>query len=95
MDGNGAKALSARLEQQEHWRQAHAVARGEQSATDPDAWELDELGDGVRLYSTREEHRQVVDGQAVLVIQRMTKHLVDDRWDTLYEVERTRSLTSG
>lgn len=92
MDANGAQTLRARLEQQEHWRQADAVARGEQSATDPDAWDLDELGDGVRLYDIREEHRQVVDGQPVLVIQRMTKRLVDGRWETVYEVERTRPL---
>jgi uncharacterized caspase-like protein len=95
MDANGAQTLRARLEQQEHWRQAEAVAHGEQPATDPDAWELDELGDGVRLYDIREEHRQVIDGQPVLVIQRMTKRLVNGRWDTVYEVERTRPLGRG
>jgi hypothetical protein len=95
MDAHGAQTLRDRLEQQEHWRQAEAVAHGQQPATDPDSSDLDELGDGVRLYGVREEHRQVVDGQPVLVIQRMTKHLVDGRWETVYEVERTRPLGRG
>ncbi len=43
MDANGARELSKRLEAQEHWRQAAAVLRGEQSATDPDAQDLEEL----------------------------------------------------
>jgi hypothetical protein len=92
VDSQGAKALQARLEQQAHWRQAAAVQRGEQPATDPDAYELEELGDKLRLYRTREQHRDVVDGQPALVIQRLTKRLVDDRWETVYEVERVRAF---
>lgn len=92
MDSKGAQTLRARLEQQEHWRQAEAVERGEQPATDPDAWDLEELKEGLRLYGIREEHRQLVDGRPALVIQRLTKRLVDGRWDTVYEVERTRWL---
>ena len=52
MDANGARELSKRLEAQEHWRQAAAVRRGEQSATDPDAQDLEELGEGIRRYGT-------------------------------------------
>jgi hypothetical protein len=92
MGPDGAQILQARIEQQEHWRRAGAVRRGEQSATDPDSAELDELGEDVRLYGIREEHRQLVDGGPALVIQRLTKRLVEDRWKTVYEVERVRSL---
>jgi hypothetical protein len=92
MDAKGAQTLRARLEQQEHWRQAEAVERGEQPANDPDAWDLDELGDGFRRYGIREEHRELVDGRPALVIQRLTKRLVGGRWVTTYELERTRWL---
>ncbi len=92
MDSKGAQTLRARLEQQEHWRQADAVQRGEQPAIDPDAWDLEGLTEGLRLYSIREEHRELVDGRPALVIQRLTKRLVDGRWETAYEVERTRWL---
>jgi hypothetical protein len=92
MDARGAQTLRARLEQQEHWRQADAVERGEQPPTDPDAWDLEELTEGLRLYSIREEHHEVVDGRPALVIQRLTKRLVGGRWETAYEVEQTRWL---
>jgi hypothetical protein len=92
VDARGAQTLRARLEQQEHWRRAEAVGRGEQSATDPDAWDLEELSEELRLYRTREEHRSLVDGRPALVIHRMTKRLVDGRWETVYAVERTRWL---
>ena len=91
MDGNGARTLSTRLEHQAHWRQAQAVRRGDQPATDPDALELEELGEGVRLYRVREQHRQMIDGRPLLVTQRLTKRLVNGWWQTAYEVERTWS----
>jgi hypothetical protein len=90
MNVSGAQALHGWLEQQEHWRQAPAVQRGDQSSTDPDAWELEEFGDGFRLYSVREEQRRVVDGGRALAIQRLTKRLVDEWWETVYEVEQVR-----
>ena len=92
MSSQGARTLQARLEQQAHWRQAPAVQRGDQSATDPDAWELEELREGLRLYNVREQHREVVDDRPALVIQRLTKRLVDERWATVYEIERVRPL---
>jgi hypothetical protein len=92
MDTTGVRTLRERIEQQEHWRSAAAVARGDQPATDPDAWDLEELAEGLRLYATREEHRELVDGQPALVIHRLTKRLVDGRWQTVYAVERTRFL---
>ena len=52
--------------------------------------ELEELRDGLRLYRVREQHREVVEGRRVLVIRRLTKRLVDGRWETVYEVEHVR-----
>jgi hypothetical protein len=92
MDSKGAQTLRARLEQQEHWRQAEAVERGEQPATDPDVWDLEELGEAFRGYGIREEHREQVDGRPALVIQRLTKRLVGGWWTTAYEFERIRWL---
>jgi len=92
MDSLGAQSLRARIEQQEHWRQAAAVIRGAQSATDPDAGDVEDIGDGVRLYATREEQRQEIDGRPTLVVRRLTKRIVDGRWETFYDVERARPL---
>jgi hypothetical protein len=82
--------LEGRLAQQAHWRQAPSVQRGEQSATDPDAYELEELQDGLRLYTIREQQRRTVEGRRVLVTHRLTKRLVDGHWATVYEVEHVR-----
>jgi hypothetical protein len=46
----GAGELERRIAEHAHWRLAEAVRDGRQSATDPDASRLIELGDGVRLY---------------------------------------------
>ena len=73
-----------------HWRQAPSVQRGEQPATDPDAYELEELQDGLRLYHTREQQRRTVEGRKLLVTQRLTKRLLDGQWATVYEVEHVR-----
>ena len=91
MDANGARELSKRLEAQEHWRQALAVVRGEQEATDPDALQLQELHDGLRRYGV-ETQRTTHDGLPALVTHRFCKRLVDDRWVTSYEVERVEHL---
>jgi hypothetical protein len=92
MDAGGAQKLRGWLEQQEHWKRAGAVLRGEQPSSDPDAWELEEFKDDLRLYRVREEQRRVVDGRPSLVIQRLTKRLVGDRWETIYEVEKVRTI---
>jgi hypothetical protein len=86
MDANGARELSKRLEAHEHWRQAPAVVRGEQSATDPDAPDLEELGDGIRLYR-REVQPGSVNGHTSPAAQRLCKRLVDGRWVTSIETE--------
>ena len=50
MDAAGAGELQRRIEEHQHWRQAEAVRDGRQPAADPDAQELEEIGDGLRLY---------------------------------------------
>ena len=89
-DPQVAHTLEGRLAQQAHWRLAPSVQRGEQSATDPDAYELEELHDGLRLYSTREQQRRTVEGRKVLVTHRLTKRLVEGHWTTVYEIEHVR-----
>jgi hypothetical protein len=95
MDATGARQLRTRLDDQEHWRRADAVVRGDQPRVDPDAADLEELGDGIRLYGTREESRRVVGGIPGIVIERLTKQLVDGWWQTAYEVERFEALVSA
>jgi hypothetical protein len=86
MDGNGARELSRRLEAQEHWRQATAVQAGEQPAADPDGQDIEELGDGIRLYR-REAKPSIFNGGDSLVGHRLCKRLVDGRWETSIEVD--------
>jgi hypothetical protein len=86
MDANGARELSKRLEAQEHWRQAPAVQRGEQPAADPDARDLEELGEGIRLYR-RETQPSRVNGASSPETHRLCKRLVDGRWVTSIETE--------
>jgi hypothetical protein len=86
------QTLEGRIAQQAHWRQAPAVQAGEQPATDPDAHDLEELGDRLRLYRTREQQRRTLEGRRALVTQRMTKRLVEGRWATVYETEHVRPV---
>ena len=79
MDAAGAEELRKRLEEQAHWAQAEAVKDGRQPAADPDAWELEEIGDGVRYYG-RDEQPLTVDGRSALVTFRIIKQLVDGEW---------------
>jgi hypothetical protein len=53
VDAAGAAALRRRLEEQQHWSQAQAVRDGRQPLVDPDRDELEQLGDGFRLYRFR------------------------------------------
>ena len=91
MDAKGAEELRNRIAQQQQWRLADAVRRGEQPPRDPDAHELEHCGGEVRSYGsdTREE---LVHGRAVLVTYRLVKRLVDGRWETFEEMERVEPL---
>ena len=86
MDANGARELTKRLEAQAHWRQATAVQTGEQPTSDPDAQDLDELGEGVRRYGI-ETQRTTVEGRPALVTHRLCKRLRDGRWEVTLDVE--------
>jgi hypothetical protein len=50
MDTHGARALKERIAAQQHWLLAKAVRDGSQAPYDPDADDLLELGEGLRLY---------------------------------------------
>ena len=91
MDANGARELSKRLEAQAHWREAAAVETGEQPASDPDAQDLEELGDGVRRYGI-ETQRTIVEGRPALVTYRLCKRLREGRWEVTLDVERVDYL---
>jgi N-acetyl-anhydromuramyl-L-alanine amidase AmpD len=86
MDANGARELTKRLEAQAHWRQATAVQTGEQPTSDPDAQDLDELGEGIRRYGI-ETQRTTVEGRPALVTHRLCKRLRDGRWEVTLDVE--------
>jgi len=86
MDANGARELTKRLEAQAHWRQATAVQTGEQPTLDPDAQDLDELGEGVRRYGI-ETQRMTVEGRPALVTHRLCKRLREGRWEATLDVE--------
>ena len=86
MDANGARELTKRLEAQAHWRQATAVQTGEQPTSDPDAQDLDELGQGVRRYGI-ETQRMTVEGRPALVTHRLCKRLREGRWEVTLDVE--------
>jgi hypothetical protein len=62
------------------------VQNGEQPAADPDAQDLEELGDGIRLYG-RETQFSRVNGTDSGVTHRLCKRLVDGRWETSFEVD--------
>lgn len=72
MDAAGAEKLRRRIEQQQHWRQAPAVLDGRQPSIDPDQNDLVELGDGLRIYSSRMTREGMV---------RLCKRLVDGVWE--------------
>jgi N-acetyl-anhydromuramyl-L-alanine amidase AmpD len=91
MDANGARELTKRLEAQAHWRQATAVQTGEQPTSDPDAQDLEELGESVRRYGS-ETQRTTVEGRPALVSHRLCKRLRNGRWEATLDVERVDYL---
>jgi hypothetical protein len=91
MDAIGARELRERLAEQEHWRQAKAVREGHQAPTDPDYYELEEMGKRVRRYGV-EQQRTTVNGRPAIVTLRLTKTLIGDRWETSLVIEATEYL---
>ena len=80
MDAAGAGELQKRIEEHQHWRQAEAVRDGRQPAADPDAQELEEIGDGLRLYGWEQQRARVAGGAAIVSL-RLVKRLVDGHWE--------------
>lgn len=79
MDAEGARILSRRLAEQAHWEQAESVRAGTAPRTDPDARELTEFAEGLRIYGVEFESTPT-DGTAALVERRFCKRLVDGEW---------------
>src|SRR5690349_517733 len=79
MDAAGAGELQKRIEEHQHWREAEAVRDGRQPAVDPDAQELEEIRDGMRLYGW--ERRATGDGGAGMVSFRVVKRLAGGHWE--------------
>lgn len=73
MDAAGAQKLQWRIEQQQHWRRAEAVADGRQPAVDPDHDALETFGGDLRVYAGR------VRGVTEV---RVCKRLVDGMWES-------------
>ena len=86
MDATGARELLKRLEAQENWRQAAAVRDGRQPAVDPEANELEAVGEGIRIYRCAEQWAPTSHAQRPML--RRVKRLVDGWWQTSFEAER-------
>jgi hypothetical protein len=88
MDVEGARILSRRLAEQAHWEQAESVRVGMAPRTDPDARDLTELADGLRVYAVEVE-TTTRDGVAALVERRFCKRLVDGEWRAFVDEQIT------
>ena len=84
MDIEGARILSRRLAEQAHWEQADSVRAGAAPRTDPDAHDLTECAEGLRIYGVEVE-TPTQDGVVALVERRFCKRLVDGEWRAFVE----------
>jgi hypothetical protein len=64
-----ARTLSRRIAEYQQWQLADAVRAGEQPPMDPDAADLVEMAEDLRLYARRSG-------------ERIRKRLIDGRWET-------------
>jgi hypothetical protein len=80
MDISGAQALSERIAQQHHWRQARAVQVGSQPASDPDGHALESFCGGVRTYRAQ-QRIEIMNGRPIMVTRRVSKRLIDGVWE--------------
>jgi hypothetical protein len=88
MDVQGARILSRRLAEQAHWAQAESVRTGAAPRTDPDARDLTEIAEGLRIYGV-EVVATTSDGVAALVERRFCKRLVDGEWRAFVDEQTT------
>jgi hypothetical protein len=80
MDISGARVLSERLAQQQHWQQALAVQLGRQPSIDPDGHSLESFRGGVRNYRPR-QRLEITDGRSVMVTRALCKRLIGGVWE--------------
>jgi hypothetical protein len=67
------------------WWQAEAVRDGRQPASDPDAGDVEEIRQGLRLYRRRDE--PLTTGSRTTAKNRYLKRLVDGWWESGYELD--------
>jgi hypothetical protein len=84
MDIEGARILSERIAQQQHWAQAAAVREGRAPSIDPDAHRLTELRDGLRIYDS-ETGTTRIDGRTAKLTRVYCKRLVDGEWRGFFD----------
>ena len=69
MSADAARTLARRIAEHQQWQRAEAVRAGEQPPLDPDADDLVEMDEDLRIYAKRAG-------------QRMRKRLIEGRWET-------------
>jgi hypothetical protein len=84
MDIEGARILSERIAQQEHWVQATSVREGRAPAIDPDAHRLTELREGLRIYDS-ETGTTRIDGRPARMTRVYCKRLVEGEWRGFFD----------
>jgi hypothetical protein len=84
MDIEGARILSERIAQQEHWAQAPAVREGRAPSIDPDVHRLTEVREGLRIYDS-EIGITRLDGRPAKLTRVYCKRLVDGEWHGFFD----------
>jgi hypothetical protein len=88
MDIEGARILSERIAQQQHWEQADAVQQGRAPAIDPDAHRLTQIRGVLRIYDA-ETRVTNVNGRRSLVTRIYCKRLVEGEWRAFFDNEES------
>jgi hypothetical protein len=84
MDIEGARILSERIAQQEHWAQAPAVREGRAPSIDPDVHRLTEVREGLRIYDS-ETGITRLNGRPAKLTRVYCKRLVDGEWRGFFD----------
>jgi hypothetical protein len=77
--GLSGEALRLRLTEQEQWEEAESVLDGRQPRVDPDNADLEELGDGTRIYRLHEVDG-TMDDLPARISRRLVKRLEAGAW---------------
>lgn len=86
LDSRVGEPLNLRLLEQAHWQQAASVQDGHQPRIDPDNAELEELGDGIRIYRLYEVDG-FMDGHPAVITRHVVKTLVGGEWQSELEID--------